>query len=251
MFDKSEFSAELSALYERAEVAAGRPESLRTRAQSYLDIYNASGGVCVFALIAAHGAIWASWYLVCAKLAAMAFALVDPTSKYRPIYRYRRFADYVGALKDINRTVMIATYVIVHGIREHGPERLISEGFPSDLVQDYAQLMGDDDRDSTALRDLYHRHFLWEQERVVSSTLDYAFARFDWPFMSGICQRPWVWFSYFRLGRSMNFRKFTDQSERVEKGLVAFDRADALGLTRLARQTLKRIQALNRILPRR
>lgn len=27
--------------------------------------------------------------------------------------------------------------------------------------------------------DLYHRHFLWEQQRVVSTTLDDAFARFD------------------------------------------------------------------------
>lgn len=248
MFDKSDFSEDIARLYDEAERAAGRPESLRIRADGYLALYRASNGACVFALIAAHGAIWASWYLVCAKLAAMVFALLDPTGRYRPVHRYRCFADYVGALKEINRTVMIATYVLVHGIQTYGANRLKEEGFPSDLVDDYARLM--DTPEPNALRDLYHRHFLWEQERVVSSTLDEAFARFDWPFMSGLCQRPWVWFSYFRVGRSMNFREFTDQAERVEKGLIAFDRAEALGFGRLAQKTMASIRFLNRLLPR-
>lgn len=248
MFDKSEFTSDLAALYERGEIAAGRPESLRTRAQAYLDIYAASNGACVFALIAAHGAIWASWYLVCAKLAAMVFAVLDPTSAYKPIYRYKRFAAYVLALKEINRTVMIATYVIVHGIREFGEDRLIAEGFPPDLIKDYAALIASGSNDSARLRALYHRHFQWEQERVVSNTLETAFAEFDWPLMSEICQRPWVWFSYFRIGRSMNFRKFTDADERIEKGLLAFDRADILGFARLAKKTRASIRLLERVL---
>jgi hypothetical protein len=91
------------------------------------------------------------------------------------------------------------------------------------------------------LRDLYHRHFLWEQQRVVSSTLDDAFARFDWPLMKGLCQRPWVWFSYFKAARSLNFRNFTDAAERVEKGLIAHDRAVEVGLAPLARRTASRL----------
>lgn len=248
MLDRSDFTDEIARLYERAEAAAGPPESLRLRARSYLDLYRASNGVCVFALIAAHGAIWASWYLVCAKLAAMVFALFDPIGVYRPVQRYRYFAAYVGALKEINRTVMIATYLIVHGIRDFGPERMVAEGIPAELVNDYARFMSARGATTADLRDLYHRHFLWEQDRVVSDSLESAFAQFDWPFMAALCQRPWVWFSYFRIGRSMNFRRFTDKDERVEKGLLAFDRAGAHGFGRLAKWTERQIVIFNAVL---
>lgn len=247
MLDRTDFSSEIRALITRATAAAGRPESLRTRAAAYLDLYRASNGACIFALVAAHGAIWASWYLVCAKLAAMVFALLDPTRPYRPRYRYARFAAYVTALKEINRDVMIATYVIVHGVRDFGPERLEAEGFPQDIVRDYAAFL-ESKPNLSNLRDLYHRHFIWEQERIVSTTLDEAFANFDWPFMSSLCQRPWVWFSYFRVGRSMNFRRFTDQNERVDKGLIAFDRAASAGWPRIEALTERLIRLFNRVL---
>ncbi|MEP1961670.1 hypothetical protein [Tateyamaria sp.] len=250
MFDTG-YSKDVIALAARAEQAAGRPDALRRRARAYLELYQDSNQICVFALVAAHGAIWASWYLVCAKLAAMVFAVLDPTGPYRPVHRYRCFATYVAALKEINRTVMVATYVIVHGIRELGPDALIADGFPPDLVNDYDQLMTAPDTDQKMLRDLYHRHFLWEQDRVVSDILDTAFAQFDWPFMAQLCQRPWVWFSYFRVGKSMNFRRFTDKEERIEKGLIAYDQGAAQGFDRLADVTLRTIVLLNRILPKR
>lgn len=250
MFDTGH-SKDIAALGLRAEQAAGRPEALRHRAQAYLELYEASNRACVFALVAAHGAIWASWYLVCAKFAAMGFAVLDPTGPYRPLHRYRCFSAYVAALKEINRTVMVATYVIIHGIQELGPDALIADEFPPDLVRDYDRLMNAPDTDATMLRDLYHRHFLWEQDRVVSDILDTAFAQFDWPFMAQLCQRPWVWFSYFRVGKSMNFRRFTDKEERIEKGLIAYDQGAAQGFGRLADVTLRTIKRLNRIQPRR
>jgi hypothetical protein len=233
---------QISAVREQAARAAGPMASLRTRAAGYLDVYDASGGVCRFALVAAHGALWASWYLICAKLAAMVFALTDPTFRLSPRKRYRQFAAYVDVLKDINRLVMIETYVLVHLIRAYGAEGAIAAGIPDDLARDYAVAMSGAQHDEAALRDLYHRHFLWEQERVVSTRLDDAFAVFTWPLMSGLCQRPWVWFSYFRPGKSLNFRRFTDQAERVEKGLVAYDRAVAFGADRLARRSRTRLR---------
>jgi len=92
------------------------------------------------------------------------------------------------------------------------------------------------------LRDIYHQHFLWEQERVVSTKLDEAFEVFTWPFMRNLCQRPWVWFSYFDTGKSMNFKCFTDQEERVEKGLIAYDRAIEFGVERLSGVTGARLK---------
>jgi hypothetical protein len=150
----------------------------------------------------------------------------------------RAFAAYVDVLKEINHSVMVETFVLVHTVQRLGPDMAARHGIPADLAQDYAKAMNGD---TVALRDLYHRHFLWEQQRVVSSTLDDAFARFNWPLMKGLCQRPWVWFSYFKAARSLNFRNFTDPAERVEKGMIAHDRAVEVGLASLARRTASRL----------
>ncbi len=239
IFDENE--AQYLAIRDAAEVAAGPLSSLRLRARGYLDLYHQSNGACVFALVASNGALWASWYLICAKLAAMVFACTDPTVRMSPATRYRQFAAYVTVLKDINKLVMVETYVLVHTIQQLGAEFAIAKGIPEDLVRDYERAMRSDPSPAL-LRDLYHRHFLWEQERVVSTKLDEGFAAFTWPFMSQLCQRPWVWFGYFRPGKSMNFRNFTDQAERVEKGLIAYDRAVAMGLDRIAKLSAARIK---------
>lgn len=225
-----------------AEMAAGPLISLRTRARGYLELYHASGGVCIFALVAAQGALWASWYLVCAKIAAMIFACTDPTSKWHPLDRYRQFSAYVLVLKDINKSVMVETYVLIHTIQKLGVDVAIEARIPAGIARDYERAMNVGLDDPAALRDLYHRHFLWEQDRVVSDKLDEGFAAFKWPFMRNLCQRPWVWFSYFKPGKSMNFKCFTDKSERVEKGLLAYDRAVAMGLDRLAQVSAARLK---------
>jgi len=79
---------------------------------------------------------------------------------------------------------------------------------------------------------------------VVSNKLDDAFAEFTWLFMSNLCQKPWVWFSYFRAGKSMNFKKFTDQQERVEKGLIAYDRAVSYGVDKIVKISDIRLKIL-------
>ncbi len=227
-----------------AERIAGATGSLRWRARGYLDVYRASNGACMFALVAASGALWASWYLICARLAVYGFALADWSAGMPIRQRIRQFVAYVDTLKDINRLVMIETYVLIHTIRELGPEFAVERGVPQDLVQDYHAAMATGSTPTADLREIYHKHFLWEQERVVSDTLDKAFEAFTWTMMRNICQRPWVWFGYFRFGRSMNFRRFTDQQERIEKGLIAFDRAVEFGVDRLDRMTALRLRIL-------
>lgn len=233
---------QLSEIRAQAYKSSGPTVSLRFRARGYLDLYAASDGVCMFALVAAHGALWASWYLVCAKLMAMLLAVTDPTCRLSPAKRYREFSAYVTALKEINQLVMVETFVLVHTIKSCGPDAAIAQGIPADLARDYASAIAEPQTTSIDLRDLYHRHFLWEQERVVSNKLDEAFAAFTWPLMKSLCQRPWVWFSYFRVGSSMNFRSFTDQAERVEKGLIAYDRAIDFGPAQLVNVTNLRLR---------
>lgn len=241
---KSPFEQRYLDIRRQAEVAAGPLASLRMRARGYLDIYEASNGTCRFGLVAAHGALWASWYLMCAKLAAVVFAGLDPTSSLSPLARYRQFAAYITALKTINKLVMVETYVLVHTIRDLGPEFAVAKGIPEDLAMDYARAMTGKVQNNDVLRDLYHRHFLWEQKRVVSTKLDDAFAAFTWPFMKGLCERPWVWFSYFHAGKPLKFKSFTDETERVEKGLIAYDRAVSFGVERLTTVTAIRLRIL-------
>ncbi len=112
------------------------------------------------------------------------------------------------------------------------------------MALDYAAAMAAETLNEKSARDLYHRHFQWEQERVVSTKLDDGFAVFTWPLMRNMCQRPWVWLSYFRAGQSLNFKNFTDQAERVEKGLIAYDRAISFGVGKLAKVTALRLRIL-------
>ena len=227
---------------EDAERASAPLRCLRLRARGYLDVYAASNGACRFALIAAQGALWASWYLLCAKLAGMVLAVLDVACRLPLRDRYRQFSAYIDALKAINKDVMIETYVLIYSIRELGPQFVISKSVPDHIAHDYAKAMKAEAPDEALLRELYHRHFLWEQERVVSDRLEEAFSAFQWPLMKGLCQRPWVWFSYFRAGKSMNFKTFTDPAERVEKGLIAYDRAVAYGLEKIFSLTQLRLR---------
>lgn len=221
--------------------ASGSHASLRLRARSYLNLYRDSNGACCFALIAAHGALWAAWYLLAAKFAALLLALLDFSSPLPAKEKYRQFSAYVRALKDINQLVMVESFILIHTIKDLGAEFAVSKGCPKDLAFDYARAMNNP-ASEFQLRDLYHRHFLWEQERVVSGKLDEAFSAFAWPLMRQLSERPWVWFSYFGVGKSMNFKQFTDQAERVEKGLIAFDRAVAFGLDRVSAITDLRLK---------
>ena len=95
-------------------------------------------------------------------------------------------------------------------------------------------------------RDLYYRHFRWEQKRVVGGLLTECFDQMDWQLMRGLCQRPWVWFAYFRPGKSLNFRNFMDEDERVDKGRAAFDRAQRLGWHRVDRRLRLALWSLGR-----
>lgn len=233
----------MNEIREKAIEAAGPVRSLRTRAAGYVALYHASNGVCRFALVAAHGALWAAWYLVCAKIAAMTFAVLDVTFRRSPRQKYTQFAAYITVIKEINRLVMVETFVLVHTILDGGAEAAIANGIPEDLARDYERLMQipRDQRTEKKMQDLYKRHFRWEQQRVVSTKLTDAFEVFTWPLMSKLCQRPWVWFSYFKPGRSMNFKSFKDEEERVQKGMIAYERARSVGFEYLVRRTERHI----------
>jgi len=212
---------------------AGRRDDMQQRAVVYHHLYLVSGGNFVFPLIAAHGALWAKWYLVAAHFAARVLSFLDITSALTRRERFAQYRAYVNAFKDINRSVMVESYTVFHASRLFGDKVLSDWDMPEHLIEQmmacHAATAAGENLSDTALRQFYEDFFRWEQIKVVGPVVDDALAAFQWRLMRWFCLRPWVWFSYFRFGRSMNFRNFADPEERTQKGLIAFDRAASTG----------------------
>ncbi len=206
---------------------AGGIADLPRRAAVYHHIYRASGGNFAFALIAAHGALWAHWYLVAARVAAWILSALDISSSYTPAEKLAAYDAYVRELEDVNRRVMIETYTIFHFTRRYGrhpdARRIMPAALLDLMIACHEAADGSGQFPQAQKRALYDAFFRWEQHRVVGPAVDAALSRFDWKLMRNLCLRPWVWFSYFRFGRSLNFRDFSSSNERIEKGLKAFD----------------------------
>ena len=212
---------------------AGRRDDMRQRAVVYHHLYILSQGNFVFPLIAAHGALWARWYLVAAHFAARILSLIDVTSALTRKERFQQYKNYVNAFKDINRSVMVETYTVFHASRLFGAKTLTDCGMSAELIEQmmacHAATAAGKRLPDRELRQFYEDYFRWEQVKVVGPIVDEALAAFQWHLMRWFCLRPWVWFSYFRFGNSMNFRNFSDAEERTQKGLIAFDRAAKVG----------------------
>ncbi|MGC1494834.1 MAG: hypothetical protein WA790_03425 [Sulfitobacter sp.] len=214
-------------IHAQATSLAGPPGNLCKRAVQYHHIYRASGGIFCFALIAAHGAVWAQWYLKVAWLGAVVLAACDWRAPGSFRTRMAHFDAYTGALKDINRRVMIKAYTVLHFAKDGVTDNAMVDDLPGEIVIEIRRLLTKQASGEWATdaekRALYEAFFRWEQDTAVGPSVEVAMAAFDWPLMRSLCLRPWVWFSYFRAGHSLNFRDFTSAEERVEKGLAAFD----------------------------
>ena len=159
------------------------------------------------------------------------------------------YTAYVRDIKEINRQVMIEAYTSLYLYRSCGDaacaELNFSERLSLQFRQRYGAASADFEPSPAADRDFYETFFRWEQQKVVGPAVDDALSKFNWPFMNALSRRPWVWFSYFRIGRALIFRDFADKEERVAKGLSAFDWAAAKGWDVIERNCTK-----NPFLPR-
>ena len=220
-------------IHAQATLLAGPPANLCKRAVQYHHIYRVSDGIFCFALIAAHGAVWAQWYLKVARVGAVLLALLDRHAAGNFRTRMAHFHAYTDALKDINRRVMIKAYTILHFAKDGMVDDAMVDDLPGEIVIELGRLLTKQGSGQAVTaaekRALYEAFFRWEQDNAVGPSVEAAMAVFDWPIMRNLCLRPWIWFSYFRTGRSLNFKDFTSAEERVEKGLAAFDIATLRG----------------------
>lgn len=210
-----------------AEFLSGGLGDMTTRSVVYHHIFVCSGGNFIFPLLAAHGALWARWYLFLARFAAICLACFDLSRGFRFRRNITAYQAYVDTFKNINRTVMIETWTVFYMTKLFGANDAVTDEMPAELKENFAvchrTAMSGARMPLPQLRKFYEDYFRWEQVNVVGPTVDKATADFDWPLMKWFCMRPWVWFSYFRLGRALIFKDFSDAEERTQKGLRAFD----------------------------
>ena len=171
------------AIHAQATVLAGPPGNLCKRAVQYHHIYRASGGIFCFALVAAHGAVWAQWYLKVAWLGAVILAVFDRRAPGNFRTRMAHFDAYTEALKDINRRVMIKAYTIMHFAKDGMADKAMVDDLPGEIVTEIRRLlvkqMSGGDVTTAEKRALYEAFFRWEQDNAVGPSVEAAMDRFD------------------------------------------------------------------------
>jgi len=193
---------------------SGNLDDMTTRSVVYHHIYVCSGGNLIFSLLAAHGALWARWYLFLARFAAVTFAFIDVSRGFRFKRNMAGYQAYVDVFKNINRTVMVKTWTVFHMTKLYGSDDAITADMPSRLRQNlkacHKEAISGRRMPLLQLREFYEDYFRWEQVNVVGPTVDKA---------------------VFPLGRALVFKNFSDAEERTQRGLAAFDWACRKGKT--------------------
>ena len=176
--------------------------------------------------------------------------MIDVTSTLRYAERIASYDRFVDKFRDINRVVFMETWVTLHLLRLDPDHPHLAGRMPGPLRHAIAEarslgLAGSEPSDDDKRR-VYQDYFRWEQVFVVGPLVQAAIGEFHWDLARWFCRRPWVWFSYFRVGKALVFRDFTDAEERTQKGLVAFDCAARMGWDRIEANLLS-----NPLFPRR
>ena len=153
--------------------------------------------------------------------AAIFLAIIDISRGFRFRRNLNAYKNYVETFKAINRTVMTKTWVVFHMTKLFGVDDPVTDDMPPRLRGNLA-LCHQYATTGTPMplsqqREFYEDYFRWEQVNIVGPTVDKATSEFDWPIMKWFCLRPWVWFSYFQLGRALVFKTSAMQKNEPKK----------------------------------
>lgn len=226
-----------SSLHLDAEHLAGDLTDLAQRATVYHHLFEHSGRNHVFPLIAAHGALWARNYFRFGKKLGWCCSwqyAMSPRTRRR---RLKELAVFADAFRNINRRVCIDTYTSYHFTERFGDHPEADQFVPTPLLaalnRCHAARRKGRELSTSEKRDMFKAFFLHEQETVVGPCILCANDAFAWPLMKSIALRPLIRFAYFGRRRPFFFRNFSDQEERIEKGLCAFNVAATVGWDRV------------------
>ena len=219
----------------RAEATrlAGRPSDLVQRSSVYFHLYQHSKGNHAFPLLAAHGAMWGSRHFAKGLKIGRALSvamMATPEVKRQKVTALENFAT---AFKEINRRVCVETYTCYHMTRIHGEHSDITEFVPTELVEVlnvcHRATRAQIDLTDAEKRALFEAFFYWEQHNIVGPAVDIAVSEMDWPLIMWLAMKPAIGFRYFGTAKRLWFSDFSSKSERIEKGLAAFDLAENAG----------------------
>ncbi len=226
----------IEADYERfqseGETMAGELGDFRQRARAYHRLYRHSKGNFAFPLLAAHGALWGAGHMRRGLFVSRVLLMLSPR-RGGATARLAMVEDFTNALKEINRQVLIKTYVAYQMTRYHADDPRLAEYVAPELSAPLAachearrlgQRLPDEDR-----RNLFEAAFLFEQDFVVGPSIDAALPQFNWPLVRALAMRPPIGFRYFGPLERLWFADFSDKDERIKRGLQAYDIAERQG----------------------
>ncbi|WP_167241094.1 hypothetical protein [Massilia genomosp. 1] len=213
---------------------AGELHDVQRRVRLYHRIYLESGKRHVFALIAAHGSLWATGYFKLGKLGARIASLPSLCIPGRRKQKLDAVAAFADRFRSIHRQVCAESYAIFQYTRQYGGNEVIravvGTRFAALLVECHASCRAGTAYPRYKRQQLFHAFLAWEQEHVVTPQVDEAFASLDWPLIAWLARRPLIRFPYFGKRERLRFHDFASQDDRVCAGMQAFRIAEDVGL---------------------
>lgn len=227
-----------AAAYERLRsegyVLAGEVHDLHKRIRLYHRIYLESGKRHVFALIAAHGSLWATGYFKLGKLGARIASLPSLCIRGRRKQKLDAVAVFADRFRSINRQVCAESYAIFNYTRQYGANEIIRPVIGAhfaDLLADcHASFAAGTGYPRHKREQLFDAFLAWEQDHIVAPNVAQAFADFDWPLIAWLARRPVIQFAYFGKHTRLRFRDFSCQDDRMSAGMQACRIAEDVGL---------------------
>ena len=221
----------IQADYERflheGETMAGDLGDFRQRARAYHRLYRHSKGNFAFPLLAAHGALWGAGHMRRGLLVSRILMRLSLTGGSDPSARLEMVEDFTNVLKEINRQVLIKTYVAYQLTRYHADDPRLPNFVARELIGPLAACHAARRQgkvlSNAARRRLFEVAFLYEQDVVVGPMIEAALPRFRWPLVRAMAMRPPIGFRYFNALEKLWFTDFSDKAERVRRGLEAYD----------------------------
>lgn len=213
---------------------AGGLRDLSRRACVYHHMYEDSGNRNVFPLLAAHGALWASGYFKKGMFGGRVLSTQYLLTPWLIRPRLDSLLEFADKFRDINRRVCAESYALYYYTRNHEENDFVRSIIGSDLAKILYECHRSKDLGSRfsqeSRAELFNQFFRWEQENIVAPSVTEAFATFHWRAVKYLALRPRIEFSYFGKGYDLPFEDFSSKEERVEKGVMAYRRAEYVGL---------------------
>lgn len=213
---------------------AGGLRDLSQRACVYHHMYEDSGNRNVFPLLAAHGALWASGYFKKGMFGGKVLSIQYLLTPWLIKPHLGSLLEFADKFRDINRRVCAESYAVYYYTRNHAENDLIRSIIGNDFAKalyechranDLGNQFSQENRE-----ELFYQFFRWEQENIVAPSVTEAYATFHWRAVKYLALRPSIEFSYFGKECGLPFENFSSKEERMEKGVMAYRRAESVGL---------------------